>query len=70
MGVEAKRMAKSLAATAGDDSFASRMKSWPDRVKTFYNDVRSEMRIPAETVGTAAFTPRSARLPIVKVWVL
>ena len=37
-------MAKSVAATAGSDSFGSRMKSWPERVKTFYNDVRTEMR--------------------------
>jgi preprotein translocase subunit SecE len=44
MGVEAKRMAKSVAAAAGDDSFGSRMKSWPERAKTFYNDVRTEMR--------------------------
>jgi preprotein translocase subunit SecE len=44
MGVEAKRMAKSVAAAAGSDSFGSRMKAWPERVKTFYNDVRTEMR--------------------------
>jgi preprotein translocase subunit SecE len=37
-------MAKSLAASAGDDSFGSRVKSWPERVKSFYNDVRTEMR--------------------------
>jgi len=44
MGVETKRMAKSIAAAADDDSFAGRLKSWPERVKTFYNDVRTEMR--------------------------
>jgi len=44
MGVETKRMAKSIAAAADDDSFAGRLKSWPERVKTFYNDVRSEMK--------------------------
>jgi len=37
-------MAKSIAAAADDDSFAGRLKSWPERVKTFYNDVRSEMK--------------------------
>jgi preprotein translocase subunit SecE len=37
-------MAKSIAAAADDDSFAGRLKSWPERVKTFYNDVRTEMR--------------------------
>ena len=44
MGVELKRMAKSIAAAADDDSFGGRLKSWPERVKTFYNDVRSEMK--------------------------
>ena len=44
MGVELKKMAKSIAAAADDDSFAGRLKSWPERVKTFYNDVRTEMR--------------------------
>jgi preprotein translocase subunit SecE len=41
MGVETKKMSNSLAA-AGD--FGERMKAWPERVKSFYNDVRSEMR--------------------------
>jgi preprotein translocase subunit SecE len=47
MGVETgsreKRMAKAIAASA-DDSFGSRVKSWPERVKVFYNDVRTEMK--------------------------
>jgi preprotein translocase subunit SecE len=42
MGVEAKRMANSLA--AADDSFGGRIKSWPERIKAFYNDVRTEMK--------------------------
>jgi preprotein translocase subunit SecE len=42
MGVETKKMANSLAAAGG--SFGERMKSWPERVKTFYNDVRTEMK--------------------------
>ncbi|MFZ0730775.1 MAG: preprotein translocase subunit SecE [Candidatus Sulfotelmatobacter sp.] len=25
-------------------SFGERVKSWPERIKTFYNDVRTEMR--------------------------
>jgi len=37
-------MSKSIAAAADDNSFAGRLKSWPERVKTFYNDVRSEMK--------------------------
>ncbi len=38
-------MAKSAAATAmGEGSFTERMKSWPQRVKTFYSDVRMEMK--------------------------
>jgi len=35
-------MANSIAAAG--DSFGDRMKSWPERVKTFYNDVRTEMK--------------------------
>jgi len=34
-------MANSLAA-AGD--FGDRIKAWPERIKSFYNDVRTEMR--------------------------
>jgi preprotein translocase subunit SecE len=41
MGVETKKMANSITA-AGD--FGDRIKSWPERIKTFYNDVRNEMR--------------------------
>jgi preprotein translocase subunit SecE len=41
MGVETKKMANSVAA-AGD--FGDRIKSWPQRIKTFYNDVRTEMK--------------------------
>ncbi len=46
MGVEAreKRMAKTIAAAADDDSFGGRIKSLPERIKSFYNDVRTEMR--------------------------
>jgi preprotein translocase subunit SecE len=35
-------MANSMTA-AGEGAFAG-IKSWPERVKTFYNDVRTEMR--------------------------
>ena len=42
MGVEAKKMANSLAAAGGD--FGEKLKSWPERIRTFYNDVRNEMR--------------------------
>jgi preprotein translocase subunit SecE len=42
MGVETKKMEKAMAAAGG--SFLDQIKSWPERVKTFYNDVRSEMR--------------------------
>jgi preprotein translocase subunit SecE len=41
MGVEVKKMASPLA-SAGD--FGDRIKSWPERIKGFYNDVRTEMR--------------------------
>jgi preprotein translocase subunit SecE len=42
MGVETKKMANSIVAAGGN--FGARIKSWPERVRTFYNDVRTEMR--------------------------
>ena len=42
MAVETKKMANSIAAFGG--SFVDRVKSWPEQIKTFYNDVRTEMR--------------------------
>jgi len=42
MAVGTKKMAN--AAAANDDGFGSTIKSWPERIKAFYNDVRSEMR--------------------------
>ena len=44
MGAETKRMAKSIAAAADDDSLGGRLKSWPERIKSFYADVRTEMK--------------------------
>jgi preprotein translocase subunit SecE len=35
-------MANSI--TASRANFGDRLKSWPERVKSFYNDVRTEMR--------------------------
>ena len=42
MSVETKKMSNSLTAAGGN--FGERMKAWPDRIKSFYNDVRTEMR--------------------------
>jgi preprotein translocase subunit SecE len=42
MSVETKKMANSIVAAGGN--FGDRMKSWPDKIRTFYNDVRTEMR--------------------------
>jgi preprotein translocase subunit SecE len=42
MGVETKKMANSIA-SAGEN-FGDRLKSWPERIRSFYNDVRTEMR--------------------------
>ena len=42
MGVEAKKMGNAIA-NAGEN-FGDRLKAWPQRVATFYHDVRSEMR--------------------------
>ena len=35
-------MANSIAAAG--DSFGERIKVWPERIRSFYNDVRTEMR--------------------------
>ncbi len=35
-------MANSIATAS--ESFGERLKSWPERIKSFYNDVRTEMR--------------------------
>jgi preprotein translocase subunit SecE len=38
-------MAKTAAMAAADESgLAGQIKSWPQRVKAFYNDVRTEMK--------------------------
>ena len=42
MGVETKKMTNSIATASGD--FGDRIKSWPERIKTFYGDVRPEMK--------------------------
>jgi preprotein translocase subunit SecE len=41
MAVETKKMSN-LAAMGG--SFGGQIKAWPERIRAFYNDVRSEMR--------------------------
>ena len=42
MAVETKKMANSIAAAGGN--FGDRIKSWPERIRGFYNDVRTEMK--------------------------
>jgi preprotein translocase subunit SecE len=42
MGVETKKMVNSIA--PGGGNFGNRLKSWPEQTKTFYNDVRTEMK--------------------------
>jgi preprotein translocase subunit SecE len=37
-------MAKQAVMTADENSLGNRMKSWPTRTKSFYNDVRTEMK--------------------------
>jgi len=44
MGIETKKMTKSMAAASSDDNFGARVASWPEKIKTFYNDVRMEMK--------------------------
>jgi preprotein translocase subunit SecE len=43
MGAGTKKMANTISA-ADDDSFGGKIKAYPERVKSFYNDVRTEMR--------------------------
>ncbi len=42
MAVETKKMANSIVAAGGN--FGQQIKSWPEKIRTFYNDVRTEMR--------------------------
>ena len=37
-------MAKAAVANVDESSLAGRVKSWPQRIKSFYNDVRTEMK--------------------------
>ena len=43
MAVETKKKMANSITTAGEN-FGDRLKSWPERVKAFYNDVRTETR--------------------------
>jgi preprotein translocase subunit SecE len=42
MSVETKKMGNSIVAAGGN--FGDQIKAWPERIRTFYSDVRSEMR--------------------------
>ena len=37
-------MAKAVVASIDDNRLTARIKSWPNRTKDFYNDVRTEMK--------------------------
>jgi preprotein translocase subunit SecE len=37
-------MTKAITAGSPDDSLGARVASWPDKIKSFYNDVRMEMK--------------------------
>ncbi len=37
-------MAKAAVANLEENNLAGRVKSWPQRIKSFYNDVRTEMK--------------------------
>lgn len=41
MAVETRKMANTMAAAG---SMGEKIKSWPERIKSFYNDVRTEMK--------------------------
>jgi len=42
MAVETKKMANAITEAGGN--FGDRIKSWPERIKSFYSDVRTEMK--------------------------
>jgi len=42
MSVETKKMSNSMLGSGG--GFLEKIKAWPERTKSFYNDVRTEMR--------------------------
>ena len=44
MGIETKKMTKAIAAAGAGDNFGARVALWPEKIKTFYNDVRMEMK--------------------------
>jgi preprotein translocase subunit SecE len=44
MGIETKKMTKAIAAASPDDNLGARVASWPEKIKSFYNDVRMEMK--------------------------
>jgi preprotein translocase subunit SecE len=44
MGIETKKMTKSIAAAGTGDNLGARVASLPEKIKTFYNDVRMEMK--------------------------
>jgi len=37
-------MTKAITAGSPDDSLGARVASWPEKIKSFYNDVRMEMK--------------------------
>jgi len=65
MGIETKKMTKSMAAASPEDSFGARVASWPDKIKTFYNDVRMEMK----KVTTPSFKEVQATTVVVVITV-
>jgi len=44
MGVETKKRRWQTQSSPAEKNFGDRLKSWPEQVKTFYNDVRTETR--------------------------
>ena len=58
-------MSKSIAAASPDDNFGARVASWPEKIKTFYNDVRTEMK----KVTTPSFKEVQATTAVVIITV-
>jgi preprotein translocase subunit SecE len=65
MGAEAKKMSKSIATVSSAEGIGAKVASWPERIKTFYNDVRTEMK----KVTTPSFKEVQATTAVVIITV-
>jgi preprotein translocase subunit SecE len=58
-------MSKSIATVGAENGIAAKVASWPEKIKTFYNDVRIEMK----KVTTPSFKEVQATTVVVVITV-